>query len=69
MSAASLPRLAVTRKEAAQMLGVSEDTLRRAKNRGELKAKRLTRDETQKGGKELYSVADLRAWFDGLADA
>ncbi len=69
MTPQALPRLAVTRKEAAAMLGVSEDTIRRAKNAGHLKAKRLTRDETQKGGKELYSVTDLQTWFDSLADA
>ena len=63
------PRLAFTRKEAAEMCGVSEDTIRRAKVRGELKAKRLTKDETQKGGKELYTQAALQAWIDGLADA
>lgn len=67
--AEALPRLAVTRKEAAAMLGVSEDTIRRAKNAGHLKAKRIKADETKKGGKELYAIADLQTWFDGLADA
>jgi DNA-binding transcriptional MerR regulator len=62
-------RLAYTRKEAAEMCGVSEDTIRRAKNAGLLKAKRLTKDETQKGGKELYTPAALQSWLDGLADA
>ncbi|MDF1603358.1 helix-turn-helix domain-containing protein [Nocardioides sp. YIM 152315] len=65
----ALPRLAYTRKEAAEMCGVSEDTLRRAKNRGALKAKRLTEDEERKGGKELYTRAALEAWLEGLADA
>lgn len=65
----STPRLAYTRKEAAEMCGVSEDTIRRAKNAGLLKAKRLTKDETRAGGKELYRLADLEAWLDGLADA
>lgn len=63
------PRLAFTRREAAEMCGVSEDTIRRAKNSGALKAKRLTKDETKKGGKELYTLAALQAWLDGLADA
>lgn len=62
-------RLAYTRKEAAEMCGVSEDTIRRAKNAGALHAKRLTKDETRKGGKELYTEAALRQWIDGLADA
>lgn len=62
-------RLAYTRKEAAEMCGVSIDTIARAKNSGALKAKRLTEDEAQKGGKELYTPAALQAWLDGLADA
>lgn len=62
-------RLAYTRKEAAEMCGVSEDTLRRAKNSGALKVKRVKRDETKAGGKELYRLEDLRAWLDSLADA
>lgn len=65
------PRLAVTRKEAAAMFGVSESTIARAKNRGELRAKKTSRDpETGEGtGRELYILADLQAWFDSLADA
>lgn len=62
-------RLAFTRKEAAEMCGVSGDTIRRAKNAGVLKAKRLTKDETAKGGKELYTLAALEAWIESLADA
>ena len=69
MSQNTLPRLAYTRREAAEMCGVSEDTIRRAKNTGALKAKRLTKDETKKGGKELYTVAALSTWLEGLADA
>lgn len=59
------PRLFLTRREAAQACGVSEDTIRRAKERGLLKAKKTG----AKGGKELYSIAALEAWFDGLVDA
>lgn len=65
----TLPRVAFTRKEAAEMCGVSVDTIARAKGAGELKAKRLTKDETLKGGKELYTLAALTAWLEGLADA
>lgn len=65
----SVPRLSYTRKEAAEMCGVSEDTIRRAKNAGLLRAKRLTKDETQKGGKELYTLTALEAWLESLADA
>lgn len=64
-----LPRLAYDRKEAAVICGVSVDTISRAKAKGELKAKRLTKDETRKGGKELYTLADLQAWLQGLSDA
>lgn len=62
-------RLAYTRQEAAQMCGVSTDTIARAKDAGRLKAKRLTKDETRKGGKELYTRAALEAWLESLADA
>lgn len=65
----ALPRVAFTRKEAAEMCGVSVDTIARAKNAGELKAKRLTKDETLKGGKELYTKKALEDWLEGLADA
>lgn len=59
------PRLFLTRKEAAEACGVSEDTIRRAKEAGRLKAKKTG----SKGGKELYSIAALEAWFEGLIDA
>lgn len=62
-------RLAYTRREVAEMCGVSEDTIRRAKQSGALRAKRIKRDETLKGGKELYRLEDIQAWLDGLADA
>lgn len=62
----SLPRLAVTRREAAEMLGVSEDTIRRAKNAGRLRAKKIGANSA---GKELYAVKDLQAWFESLDDA
>lgn len=62
-------RLAYTRKEAAELCGVSVDTLAKAKNSGALKAKRLGEDETKRGGKELYTYAALVAWLEGLNDA
>lgn len=61
----STPRLFLTRKEAAEACGVSEDTIRRAKEAGRLKAKKTG----PKGGKELYSIAALEAWYEGLMDA
>lgn len=65
----STPRLAFTRKEAAEMCGVSPDTIAKAKAAGALKAKRLTDDPTKKGGKELYTAAALQSWLDSLEDA
>lgn len=61
----SAPRLFLTRREAAEACGVSEDTIRRAKEAGRLKAKKTG----TKGGKELYSIGSLESWFDGLVDA
>lgn len=58
-------RLFLTRREAAEACGVSVDTIRRAKNTGALRAKKTS----ARGGRELYRVTDLEAWYDGLADA
>lgn len=52
----------VTRKEAQEMYGVSESTLRRAEAAGTLRAKTL-------GGRRRYRLEDLDAWFEGLEDA
>lgn len=63
-------RLFYGREEAARRAGVSMDTIRRAINRGDLKAKRTgQKDDGTPTGKYLISDADLRAWFDGLVDA
>lgn len=61
-----VPRLFLTRQEAALACGVSLDTIRRAINRGELRAKRTGRDG---GGPYLVRVAELEAWFEQLPDA
>lgn len=66
---ATTQRLAYTRREAAELCGVSEATISKAKNAGDLKAKRLKADATKKGGKELYTHAALMAWLEGLNDA
>lgn len=60
-----ITRLFLTRKEAAVACGVSEDTIRRAKAAGKLKAKKTS----EVRGKELYRVRDLEDWFDTLNDA
>lgn len=59
-------KLFLTRAEAAEACGVSPDTIRRAKDSGHLRAKKTGENG---GGKELYRVADLEAWFDSLQDA
>lgn len=63
-------QIAYSREEAARRAGVSLDTIRRAINKGQLRAKRTgqTEDGTPTG-RYLISDADLRAWFDGLPDA
>jgi hypothetical protein len=67
--ASTLPRIAVTRREAAEMLGVSVDRITEAKEANELhpKASKIRTDGSP--SKELYSVAELQSWFDGLEDA
>lgn len=66
----ALPRISVKRAEAAEMLGVSEDTIRRAVRSGALRAKKTGKDKKGVGvGHDLFLVADLHAWFEGLADA
>lgn len=61
----ALPRLFLTRREAAQSAGVSLDTIERAIKSGRLRAKRTGPN----GGRYLISTAALQAWFDGLEDA
>lgn len=63
--------IAVTRAQAAEMLGVSPDLIKQAQNAGALKAKNTVIDaKTGRAvGKTLYSVEALREWFDSLPDA
>lgn len=58
--------LYVTRAKAAEMCSVSEDTIRRALNSGQLRAKRTGKGG---GGRYLIAVSALEDWFEGLADA
>lgn len=59
--------IAVNRKEAAALLGVSVDTLKAAQSAGALRAKNTKFDSAGRPvGVTLYSLDDLRAWFDGL---
>lgn len=62
----TIPRIFLTRAEAAEACGVGTDTIRRAINSGALRAKRTGKNG---GGKDLIRVADLEAWFETLADA
>lgn len=59
------PRTRLNRQEAAAWCGVSVDTISRAKKAGLLRAKRTS----ERGGRELFRVADLEAWMDGMEDA
>lgn len=70
MSKQPLPRISFNRREAAEILGVSPDTIKRAKLAGHLRAKSTSYDaDGNPTGNDLYTLEDLRAWFDGLVDA
>lgn len=63
-------KLVFTRQEAAEAVGVSEDTIKKSVASGALKAKRSARNDDGDGvGKYLISHAALMAWFDALPDA
>jgi hypothetical protein len=65
-----LPRISFDRREAAKILGVSPDTIKKAKAAGLLRAKSTSTDaDGNPVGKDLYAFDDLKAWFDGLASA
>lgn len=66
LSAAALPRLGYSREEAAQICGVSLDTIRRAINKGTLRAKRTGANG---GGKYLITEQAIRDWLETLDDA
>ncbi|MFT4081149.1 MAG: hypothetical protein QM638_01055 [Nocardioides sp.] len=69
MKRGELPRICVSRAEAAAMLGVSVDTIRAAKESGRLRAKAVSTRKDGQVTKELYAVAELREWFEQLEDA
>ena len=56
----------LTRKEAAEYVRLSEETIKAAIYDGRLRAKKSGKGG---GGRVLISRADLDAWFDGMADA
>lgn len=62
----TVPRLSLTLTEAAESCGVSIDVLKAAVASGKLKAKRTGPDGT---GKYLFTVEQLKGWFDTLEDA
>lgn len=68
---AEVQPIAVTRRQAAAMVGLSIDVIKDAQHRGELKAKVTRKDEVtgRSTGTTLYDVAELRRWFEGLPDA
>lgn len=64
-----LPRISVTRREAAEMLGVSPDVIKAARDAGSLHPKAVSVRKDGQVTKELYRVSELQEWFDGLVDA
>lgn len=65
-SASTLPpRKWLNRIEAAQYVGLSPETVLRAKRAGHLVAKKTA----ERGGRDLYSVASLDAWVESMDDA
>lgn len=58
--------LFLTREQAAEACNVSLDTIRRAINKGTLRAKRTG---AEGGGKYLISPDALAEWFESLEDA
>lgn len=69
MTAEQITRMAVTRRVAAAMYGVSEDVIKAARDANLLHPKAMGRRSDGQVTKELYSVAELQEWFDGLEDA
>lgn len=55
-------RLALTRSEVCESVGISESTLRRVIQSGDLVERRL-------GAKRLIRVADLEAWLGSLPES
>ncbi len=60
------PRLSLSRREAAEVVGLSKETIARAIRSGALKAKRTGKDGN---GKDVIKLSDLNAWLDSLEDA
>lgn len=56
----------LTRKQAGEITNTSEDTIRRAINKGTLRAKRVG---DAKNARYLVSREALQAWFEQLDDA
>lgn len=62
--------LFLSREDAARKAGVGFDTIKRAINKGTLRAKRTSVDSKgNPAGKYLITVEALKEWHDGLADA
>ncbi len=63
---APTPRLSLSRREAAEAVGYSKETIARAIRSGALKAKRSGKNGN---GKDTILLTDLNAWLDSLEDA
>lgn len=66
MSTVVRPQFAFNAEEAAELMGVSKETILRA-----VKAKKLRgkRSGANGGGLYLFSRSQLEEWFEGLEDA
>lgn len=65
-----MTRLALTVPEAAESCGVSEKIIRAAIAKGDLRAKRQSKNDDGDGvGKFLIRVSALEDWLEGLVDA
>lgn len=63
-------KLAFNIDEAAAACGVSRDTIKRAINKGSLKAAKSSKDKDgNPTGKYVITAANLQAWLDGLEAA
>lgn len=61
--------LAYDRKTAAEICGVSEDTISRAIASGALEARAVSRDKNDKTTKTLITRRALEAWLEALPSA
>lgn len=66
----AIPKLSLSRQEAAAATGVSVDTIARAIRSGALRAKKSSvNKDGDPAGIFVIRVSDLEAWLEGMSDA